>query len=347
MRTSNEPAGLPAEAGLLSHLFVSFIGLLAAGLLLIGDWSPVQGEETGFILQIRVWALALLIFFAVLGRLGGREGVFRGDTNPDERRMVRGIFLFLAYSLATVIWTPDFYGSLGKAVDVAMMILALACFRHFSLAFGRGNFNEAFWKNILFLGTILLFITLSSDLLIGKRRINALGGGPIAFSRIMGILCVAALFFILVRKRKWGYVIFCLGTVFIVLSGSRGSLLAETVGIVAFLFLSGFKWRKKILIVLLSGGLLAVILDRTPLGNNAMEMFQRRIVKLTFVRGHDAGRIEIYENAIEISRESPVFGHGLDSFKTRSYKDYPHNIFLEIFVESFRFVSKKLMKCSP
>ena len=81
-------------------------------------------------------------------------------------------------------------------------------------------------------------------------------------------------------------------------------------------------------------GLLFTGVTLSGLWDKATIVFQQRIIKMTFEKGDDSGRQELYSQAWRLGLAAPAFGVGLGGFHTvNPIGDYPHNLFLETFAE--------------
>jgi O-antigen ligase len=170
----------------------------------------------------------------------------------------------------------------------------------------------------------------------GEERISVLGTDPnftasyIGLSLLFGLLALLKL----IPATKWykflGILSIPISFFAILRTGSRGGLLAIIMGIVAIIFIyKGFK--KKIGALLF----LSVILTIGALFILRNELFFNRIQNFLFT-GETAGRTELWEQSIQLSSDSPLFGYGnrmylrdlgiVTGFTLRG----THNIFLSV-----------------
>jgi O-antigen ligase len=89
---------------------------------------------------------------------------------------------------------------------------------------------------------------------------------------------------------------------------------------------------KKVLVIATMFVSTALAIVYTNAGHEAASVFQERIVGQTMEARHLAGRDDLWFQALEMVREKPLLGWGLDGFRANSWS-YPHNIFLEVLVE--------------
>jgi len=331
MMTAIRPEN-PLTNRLAGKLFMRAAGLLAAVLMLIGRWTPFGRKDVSVLLQPRFWLLALLVFLACSIVMGGRRRR-HGAVKMDGMFLFGSTAAFLFFAMASILWSPDIAASLPKWLDLLFLLATLAVFRFFQTACGGFDFADAFWGGLLLAATALALVTLATGSLAHGDRLNVLGGGPNIFGRIMGLLCIAALAFSLSRRRKPALILFAVGVLLVVLSGSRGALLAAVAGCMTLLIVGHIRWRKVLVAFLVIAGFTGAGLLLTPLGRRAQDVFRQRWLQLTIAERHDSGRSGIYAAALDLGRKSPLFGVGLNAFAIRSGFPYPHNVFLEIFVE--------------
>lgn len=293
---------------------------------------PFRSVDFHLFMQPRVWLLGILVLLATILRLTNKKRYVWGNAIRGEALLISCTGAFLFYAFTSMFWSPDINEAMPKAFDILIIFLTLICFRSIQLALGRTAFSGAFWRGIMLVAAFLALLTLVSGIFTDASRTNILGGGPNIFGRIMGLLCIASLYYAL-RKYRRATVLFVIGALLIIISGSRGALLAAIVGCVTFLLVSRSRLHSVFLIVLFSVSLIGIALFYTPLGSRALETFQQRVLMLTFEKQYDAGRIGLYDMAIEVGMESPIFGTGLAAFPVYTGRNYPHNVFLEIFAE--------------
>ena len=94
---------------------------------------------------------------------------------------------------------------------------------------------------------------------------------------------------------------------------------------------------RKIVTGLVAVVMLASVVSFTSFGSRAMDRFHARFVELTLQQQHVSGRGLLFQQAIEIGKDHPLFGSGLGGFTSLTNQIYPHNIFLETFSEGGSF----------
>ena len=91
---------------------------------------------------------------------------------------------------------------------------------------------------------------------------------------------------------------------------SRGGLVAFGAGVAVYLSLLFFKMRNRQVLFFGGGGLLAVVVLSLTVGAKVMARFHSEEAG----RVSNAMRVEVWKNTVEMWRDAPLFGHGLDSF---------------------------------
>lgn len=284
-------------------------------------------------MQPRFWVLSVSWLFIIVNKLGGLTKYRSRVKKPIDIKLYAYIIIFLFYMLASALWSPNFNHSIPKALDILFIFLIIGIYRYFQKLFGQMKYFEAFWTGIFLVTTMLSLITIATGLLSQVARTNALGGGPNVFGRIMGLLCIAALYFVFQKQQRWAFIFFIVGSILVIVSGSRGAFFATIIGCSTLVIISRLRWQKMFLIVIIGGSIIAIFMLKTSIGRRALETFQQRVLQLTIMERYDAGRSVIYAKAIEIGKKSPIVGNGLDGFYMLTGDPYPHNVFLEIFAE--------------
>jgi O-antigen ligase len=79
----------------------------------------------------------------------------------------------------------------------------------------------------------------------------------------------------------------------------------------------------------------AAAVSFTRIGQYASDVFQFRLITLTFEERYTSGREEFPSETVSTWARSPVFGVGLSSYSLMSRTDqsYPHNLFFEVIAE--------------
>ncbi len=315
----------------------SLAGALFALFLLAGRFSLVRGtyEPAPELIQyeLRVWAALGLVCVAVM--YSPKRFRMARQGFPISAPLAQALVLLLPlYVAASYIWSPDYGAATTKLIDVAMLSVVCLCMTPFVNAGRATVVRHWFWVWIVIATGAMCLIACAS---IDSTRASVLGGGPNVFGRNMALLFLGSLYFqrrsSSLKAWRW-YPVMALALMMVVLSGSRGALLAVSVGVFIYLLIdSRFRRRN----VLAAGCLVLaaqVVLFTTEMGARAYEMFEYRILDQTFDQQYTSGRDDLFALAYELGLERPLFGHGLSGFTITLSRNYPHNIVLELFCET-------------
>jgi O-antigen ligase len=288
-----------------------------------GDYALVPMVE-----QPRLWLVVALVGCAAVLQ----NSVSRYARQFRPNRVDEAIVVFLAYMLLTSIWAPD-WGLAGIKTFELALILTVALVIAASRSFGVDDqLHLGFWITVVMLGVALGLLSLVQG---GDSRAYAPGGGPNTFGRNMGLTALGAVFLASrygIVARIGGVGIVAMAALLVVRSGSRGGLLAFSIAAAVYIVCANLSVMRKALIIGAMGAATAIALFHTVVGQQAVEVFQGRIIEQTVENRYLAGRDDLWHQAIELARDRPLFGWGLDGFRANSW-NYPHNLFLEVTVE--------------
>jgi O-antigen ligase len=250
-----------------------------------------------------------------------------------------GVFIFVLsafflYLLAGICWAPVSSFALLKAREMIMVIIPSAVMYHVVTSPQGPAVRDRFWICLAALTGFLALIALGKAAYYGPERLAILGGGPNVFGRMMGLLCIGSLFFWR-RNGNWLYVASSgISIILIILSGSRGGLVAIAAAVLTFFVVERIKMLRLAGIVLGACVVMGLVFSFTEVGSKAVQVYEKRVNQLLLKKRYTAGRTELYKRAWNLGRENPVVGAGLASFRGLRYGVYPHNIFLEVFCEA-------------
>ena len=238
--------------------------------------------------------------------------------------------------ITTVGWAPDL--SLAKTKAYDLMFVAWSCgLTVVSLAhFGWRTTLEGFLLAVFGLGIVLAGAAVIGVAMGGSEgRAAVFGGGPNVYGRNMGLLALAALSFVS-DGRRWlrrpGLVVAPLAVLLVFLSGSRGAMLALFVGLFVFLFLR--RWDRRVVRSMMLVVLIGLVALATQVGRFAVVMFQERFVVQLLMERYFTNRDTLLLDGVTAGVQHPVGGLGLAGFAQLGSKGtYPHNMFVEAFVE--------------
>jgi len=308
-------------------------GALTALYLLSGRWSlsrlaPEVAGRAPY-LEVRLWVVALLAAAALLVARGGEPA--RRSYAPAATAA------FLVWMALSAAWAPDAELASRKMYEVLLVLVATASIARIVSRGDASAFLVAFWGTVLVAAGALAAVALPSVVARGAagERLAVLAGGPNVFARILGFLALAALFFWRRSGRAWLWMpIVALAFVLVLLTGSRGGLVAVVVAVAVFVVLEVRDPRRLVPAVALAGGLFFAAASYTAPGRAALDAYERRVKVLLLTDRYTAGRTELYRSAYELGRTAPVAGRGLAAFPARGLGVYPHNLFLEVFCEA-------------
>ena len=247
------------------------------------------------------------------------------------------IYAWIAWMAISSLWSPN-PATAGVVSDLLWMALAVALTVHVARTVEVDSLDLVWWF-WLAASSIYLLLALASgpD---AQGRLTLPWGGPNVFVRVMAIGVVAAAFLAYRRRVIWPWPIALALSIGAILSGSRGGIL----GLAIVIALAAFPLARK-----LRGGTLALLgFYGVGLGFLAWNFFREsepvqaivefasgRFVEETFVEGYSSGRDTIFGTAVEIARDHPAYGAGLDSWQVLQNTGFvhPHNLFLSTAVD--------------
>ncbi|WP_159149474.1 O-antigen ligase family protein [Dietzia lutea] len=172
-----------------------------------------------------------------------------------------------------------------------------------------------------------------------QGRFSAFGGGPNTFVRVVFIGLLAAVVLAIYRGQARYLIPVPLLVVAVLLSGSRGGLVASAL---ATLFLLGAIYRRiGLRAIVLSiagvGAALGLLAFGSPLGNEVRKLLAQRVVTEAIGEGNLSGRSGLYAEAIRVFLENPLFGVGASGFAqvqtVISGESHAHNLILSTLAE--------------
>jgi O-antigen ligase len=320
----------------VSRLAGGACGALAALYLLTGRWTLSRLSEEAatprFHDEIRFWVVLLLVAAALLTSAPRL-------TSPGRRGGIAVLLLaaLFYYLLASATWAPDAELAAAKAYEVALVALATLGLARALASRESEHVLRSMWAAILVTAGALAAVAVARVVALGAtgERLAVLGGGPNTFARIMGYLAVAALFFWTRRGRSWAFMpIVSVALVLVLLSGSRGGLVALVAAVGVFVALEVRRAGRLLAGALVAAAVFALAASYTQIGRAAVETYEQRVAQLLLQEQYTAGRTELYRSAYELGMREPLFGDGLAAFPARALGVYPHNLFLEAFCEA-------------
>ncbi len=295
------------------------VSILISALFLI---STITGFSLYQKFQIRrfYWILTIFASFILLSFINSY--FFQDLVMIDNYNLTKFIeFVFITYLISTLILlTEDF--NLVKYLSYALFLIAflLLVVGLYAAVKNGFSFNDS-------------------------ERLAVLGGGPIVYARW---IITGALFFLFYIKISWLFKsLYILLVLFLaVQSGSKGPIIAFFIAVSVTFFMSFLKTRKFtfILKTFFFIGILSATLFYFIKNSNSMPSRIKQLAQPEALQNSTSytDRQERYQLSFEILKEQPL-GIGLSNWphyynekcKTKvELTDYPHNIFLEIGIES-------------
>ena len=308
------------------------IGLLVALFVLTGRWSPARlmtGADRALYLEVRFWLLLLFVIVIALPAINRRRPLLFSPSTYGL--LVLLLLAFLGYMMMTSSWAIDNNLALVKVYELAITAVAIIAVSRSAFLVSSAGMRDAVWRSMVGVTALLAGLGLLSALSdTGRFRLSVLAGGPNTFGRMMGLLFLGCLFFWREHRSRWYWISGAMIAAFLViLSGSRGALIAMAASLVTFLLVERVKWTRLAALAIVSTAVAVVLLWYTPLGRIVAASFQHRVIDLSIEQRYLSGRGDRFLDAIELGSQNWITGSGLSSFPASGLGPYPHNIFLE------------------
>jgi O-antigen ligase len=245
------------------------------------------------------------------------------------------IFIYLLG--LTVFYSPNIYVASEKFIDTIILIIILTVL-FFTLRLYKSSAELINVVTIFFavVGIIYCIPILYSTIIEGNRG-SIIIGGPNVATRILYFSFTSYLYLWYYYKKNWLFFMSLINFISIIFLGSRGGLVGAGLTIILVAALAVvlnykrlnqvFSFKLFISILIFLGFIYYFLYDFI---NNAI---YTRIVTQLIDNVHYAGRDNIYQNALELIKESPIYGHGLNAYGV-FYNWHPHNMFLEITLDA-------------
>jgi len=318
--------------GTRSTLREQVIGLLVALYLVTGRWSPARifDLEPSMLLEPRVWAAAGLVLIAMLP--SPPQVVVRSPASGTSGPVAWQI-VYLGFAIVSIAWTPVLDDALEQAISAGLMIIVLSSLYRLCRTVDPLALNTSIWRALTGVLAGLAVIAIVGGL--GSSRLAILGGGPNVFGRNMGLLCTIGLFNAIARGAvgRWA-IVSPVAAALVVLSGSRGAMVATAVAIASLLFMGRHGLSRRLLAVGIFVSLSLLVVSYTELGVSVVESFSARVLQQVLAEGSVSSRDRIFSTALELGLASPVVGQGLGSFGEMTPWPYAHNMFFDAFAET-------------
>ena len=320
-------------------------GATCALFLVVGRWNPERlfGVESPRYFELNfsmlfeprqwvLWILMLTLFWLKIPRKIRGNGC--GMPSSSAKSLFLSVIPLFLYFMISASWAPDPEFGLLKAYDTFLTLSVLLVLGAWYRSTEAKVVHETFWLTIFSLTGILVLCALAS---LSTGRLAVLGGGPNVFARLLFLFAASSLG-VSSRFRIFGLGCTVLAMALIVLSGSRGGMLAAAFGALTYVLVERSKFSSKVVGIVVALFVGAIILV-TPFGQRVYDALIYRVVELTFQEGYTSDRDVLFEEAIEIWQEKPVFGHGASGWAALQYaysstiSSHPHNILGEMLCE--------------
>ena len=311
-------------------------GFLLALFLLSGRWgierlSEGQGSP---LFELRLWIT--LVFLLIVGIFSWIKR--ERETIPKNtllyRFLIFSIFGYLLYMVISTAWSPEASLAVEKSYEILLILLIIFGLGLLSFVMDLEEVANSFLASVVFIGMAMAVMAVILLYRSSTGRLAILGGGPNVFGRIMGYLCIGGLYFWRTSKFPvpWLAATFMAGAL-VLLSGSRGAMLACAAACLGYFFLERIRMRKVFGFVFAGVVFSLCVMIFTGFWDVLSKVGEERVVKLLFVERYGSGREFLYATAFEMGSQRLLAGWGLAAFSMRYPGWYPHNIFLETFSE--------------
>lgn len=241
--------------------------------------------------------------------------------------MCLSYFFYMALSL---LWSDpvNYKTTLDVLSQITLLISFIAITCYLFLTYPNFAYHLGLVITIsAFIAAIISITSTTSDVSLWQTRFSDIGRGhhPIKTAALYGSVLLWVYYLSTASKQRLFTVVGLCLFIFVVMTQSRGPLLAFFLTIIANLI-----WTRRVSRILWAcGGLLLLYTTLVATGLiDSAYLFSRA----------DSGRIEIYRQSIPLIQEHPMIGHGITpeiGFNLGAFTErwgitmgYPHNIFL-------------------
>jgi len=322
---------------MINNLKEKIFGFLIAVFMVSGRWgidriigdSEITHSNIS-LFELRLWIVILVVLFVLFPyALNKNEAML-----AKIRLFVFSLSLFFFFIMLTYFWSRDPEIALIKLYDISLLLIALLCLYRILICNKGSLVGQYIWQSLIFLTGFLASIAIYKAFTGDPGRLSVLGGGPNVFGRLMGLLCLGSLYLWRTKSKSWKWLpVTVISFLLVILSGSRGSLIAIFAAAGFFMLMEKINLRNKVVMAVIISLIGSTIFFLTPFGDQVSQVYQSRIQSLLVEQQYPAGRMEMYEQAFKLGQSNFLLGAGLSAFAGRGYGVYPHNLFLEIFSE--------------
>lgn len=309
------------------HYALNFFGIF----LIVTFLPDVAGVPAGLVTN-GLWAFKGML--AILTTIAYHKKIY--DLNTGEKLFAYVVIVYLLNIIADVFFENDPLG-LTKFIDLVSFVVSIII--AFSFRYDKlicSDYSYYFFVGTLAFGLILAYFLAfpSPKPLVGRYDANSIVN-TINYGQMGCSMCLASVYGFFQKKFKYSKVVFlflfALGMVSIMKAGSRSPILVLFLVVAAYTF-ARLGFIKSILIfgvlILCVWGLSEILIQ---LGDQLDSGLITRLIN-TVEERDSSGRDKIYANAINIIKESPIFGSLYVVKSGLARGSYPHNFFLECFM---------------
>lgn len=313
--------------------------------------NVTRTSQRNYLFFVIVYILGLPLGIIPLGTFGSALkllailpvfiAIFMSKSTHIEPPLLKQL-LFTLFATASIVWSVDMDGSIDRAISYFLLwaLVFSGSFFQYDAEDIKKIKNALIWSSRLTVIVILLF----AEVVNGRLWLNEnnFTEDPNYMCAYLACGIVGALQVLTQRnalKRKCFAILELIIYLWVVLlSGSRGGLLAILASAIVFLlFYSKKYFLRKVIWLIISGVLLLSLLNYLP------EDLRMRFTVENVAENGGTGRVELWKQAIDLHLNSNAFrmffGYGtatiIQCFGLFGYAEQKvvHNIFLETLVE--------------
>jgi hypothetical protein len=254
-------------------------------------------------------------------------------SNLQKTTSINGVIAFCATLILSAGWNMEGSYVLEYIFDLFILIYSIIlvniCLK---------NKKEIFLFIGLFEKTAFIYSVLSlASVLVGERGSLLLGGPNVTVRVIfLGILCHIQLR----QNHNYNYFIICIFILGIIATGSRGGMISSLICLIFYVIHAlSLKSFLEILKIRFTGliKLIFVIAAFFLIYNDFSEqidfLINSRITETLVNKIHLAGRDDLLIASFKVIGENVFFGQGLASYYDNEVGFYPHNLFVQLYLD--------------
>lgn len=320
-----------------NNLFLWSYTLLLSAMLAIGriydERLEVFGINLSLIISVTYILFSIFFLFSIK------------DLKITKTKILLYVFYFLVISITPILWLV--YGVIEYGflkylnyilIVIPISVIIIEKFRHKDVT--------RLLIALLAVSTFLALLALLGQAISANNdsgRLSVLGGGPIIFSRWLGLGVLILTFMPDLKRYKIRFPIIIIFILLSIASGSRGPVLSLFLVFSLFLFLN---FRKYFIKFLISFTFLAGLLLFTGVSKEIEKLGRVERVLMNFTpRGiamkSTSDRIQLIQGAVNVFKKHPL-GVGAGNWQDKANQieafdlmplEYSHNILLEVLNE--------------